>query len=96
MSKIPAQVLGDDEIFTPEETAEILKMSKLGFDDPVKTLQVWVWKGLIECTHVGRKVVFTRAHIRAYLSRKQSSEDPAAAKPRRRRPRRSKPPDGPQ
>jgi hypothetical protein len=88
------QLPAEEEVFTPEETAEILKMSKLGFDDPVKTLQVWVWKGSIGCTHVGRKVVFTREHIRAYLSRKKTSEDAAPLKPRRRR-RAGKPPEGP-
>ena len=75
------KLTGDDEIFTPEEAAKMLRMADLGFPDPVKAIKAWARKGIIECAHIGKKVVFTRAHLRAYLNRGTQIEN----RPRRRR-----------
>ena len=58
-------------IYTPKEVCERLRLSDLGYANPEKTLRRWVSRKMIQCTHVGKKIVFTEEHITSYLKGKR-------------------------
>ncbi len=66
-----AKPLDDMDLFTPEEAVKFLRLDSLGFKNPLKTIKWMAAQRRIECLHVGKRVVFTRAQLMAYLNREK-------------------------